>query len=243
MEAAPWTSTEGSHGNVLERLARLEGFVSAQQNWPGVAGTSPHPASVVSIMRPQTEQQPPKTPNPDEQVKKLLVGGAVGIARTVRLLQEETTNIFKLERDATLTEFKKYRVQTNADMLKVSQAIETCHLMVNQCNMMTLECLKLAGQFGGNYRTAGETISGAAQTAAKQVLTAATASTKAVEEARQTFLGSYRYLTRACRRPAWTMAAVLLGGILLGVVIAEWTSGRLLSRFSAPTHTTAEKNK
>ena len=86
MEAVPWTNTEGSHGNVLERLARLEGFVSAQQNRPGVAGTFPHAASAVSIMHPQTEQQPPKTPNPDEQVKKLLVGGAVGIARTVRRL-------------------------------------------------------------------------------------------------------------------------------------------------------------
>lgn len=229
---------------VLERLARLEGFVSAQQNnWPGAQGTVHHPTDGANVIRSQAEQYQPKTPSPDEQIKKLLVNEAVGIAMTVRRLQQETANIFKLERDATISEFKKYRVQTNADMIKVSRAIETCHLMVDRCNKMILQCLKLAGQFGGNYQMAGETINDAAQTAAGQVKAAASASTKAMEEARQRVLASYHYLTYACRRPAWTMAVVLLSGILLGVIICEWTAGRLISRFSAPTHEAAEKDR
>nr|QEO74627.1 hypothetical protein [uncultured bacterium] len=225
------TTAEGIH-IILERLARLEGFVSAQQNWLQARHTFPRPTNGAHPARSQAEQSQPGTPFRDELAEKLLADGAVRIALTVRRLQQETTNVFKLERDATISEFKKYRAQTNADMVKVGQAIETCRLLVEQCNQMTRHCVRLAGQFGGNYQRAGEAISGAAQAAAGQVTAAASASTKAVEEARQKFLTSYHYLTLACRRPAWTTAVALLSGILLGAVIAEWTSGRLISRFS-----------
>ncbi len=228
---------------ILERLAELEDIVSAQQNGPTRPATAHHPTNRVNVTHSRAEQHQSETLNPSEELKKLWVDGAVVIGRTVRRLQQETTNIFKVERDATITEFRKYRLQMNADMKKVSEAMETCHLMVNQCNKLVLQCLKMAGQFGSNYQNAGETITSAAETAAGQVKASATASTKAMEEARQRFLASYRSLTWACRRPAWTMAIALLSGIVMGMVISEWTSGRLSNRFSPPTHETAEKDR
>lgn len=226
---------------ILERLAKLEDVVSAK-NWPEESSTVHHPTNRAEFTCSQAEQHQPKTQNPDEEFKKLLVDGAVVIARTVRRLQQETTNIFKLERDATITEFKKYRVQMKADMMKVSQAMETSDLIVNQCNKLVLQCLKMVRQFGDNYQRAGETINDAAETAAGRVRAATAASTKAIEEARQKFLASYHSLAWGRRRPALTIAIALLSGILLGIVISQWTSGRFTGRFSSTTHETAGKD-